>query len=254
MLSLFLQAEDGIRDIGVTGVQTCALPISPGSRQTQTGRSSSSGMQYSHLAGAARLGSTHPEDEHTNVPAVLCSKLPHHPWGYLASEMTVIATSAFPIFHERLMLRALRSHPAISGPGRTRGSLVVLGLWPQLSYRDRGFRGHIHRHTVLLRYTVAASDGRGPLSARVHLFKFAASNPHGDQDLARAAPRSPEVVVVMPAYGPRKAVSAAQEVQRAGLPVVGGEDAGLGALFCGKSLVDARHGARHILPPEPVPE
>src|SRR5947209_18913473 len=25
---VFLQAEDGIRDIGVTGVQTCALPIS----------------------------------------------------------------------------------------------------------------------------------------------------------------------------------------------------------------------------------
>ena len=27
----FFQAEDGIRDIGVTGVQTCALPISGGS-------------------------------------------------------------------------------------------------------------------------------------------------------------------------------------------------------------------------------
>src|SRR3712207_8851374 len=27
MLSCFFQAEDGIRDIGVTGVQTCALPI-----------------------------------------------------------------------------------------------------------------------------------------------------------------------------------------------------------------------------------
>src|SRR5215203_4060121 len=26
----FFQAEDGIRDIGVTGVQTCALPISMG--------------------------------------------------------------------------------------------------------------------------------------------------------------------------------------------------------------------------------
>src|SRR3712207_7189385 len=26
--SFFFQAEDGIRDIGVTGVQTCALPIS----------------------------------------------------------------------------------------------------------------------------------------------------------------------------------------------------------------------------------
>src|SRR5258707_6507574 len=28
MLFFFFQAEDGIRDIGVTGVQTCALPIS----------------------------------------------------------------------------------------------------------------------------------------------------------------------------------------------------------------------------------
>src|SRR5258707_6259880 len=28
----FFQAEDGIRDIGVTGVQTCALPISKPSR------------------------------------------------------------------------------------------------------------------------------------------------------------------------------------------------------------------------------
>src|SRR3712207_8298829 len=27
---VFFQAEDGIRDIGVTGVQTCALPISGG--------------------------------------------------------------------------------------------------------------------------------------------------------------------------------------------------------------------------------
>src|SRR5215471_15055346 len=27
----FFQAEDGIRDLYVTGVQTCALPISPGS-------------------------------------------------------------------------------------------------------------------------------------------------------------------------------------------------------------------------------
>src|SRR3712207_8638133 len=29
MSVVFFQAEDGIRDIGVTGVQTCALPISP---------------------------------------------------------------------------------------------------------------------------------------------------------------------------------------------------------------------------------
>src|SRR3712207_8213262 len=30
LLYFFFQAEDGIRDIGVTGVQTCALPIWPG--------------------------------------------------------------------------------------------------------------------------------------------------------------------------------------------------------------------------------
>src|SRR3712207_6925128 len=30
----FFQAEDGIRDIGVTGVQTCALPISGGCSPT----------------------------------------------------------------------------------------------------------------------------------------------------------------------------------------------------------------------------
>src|SRR5205085_5608220 len=29
----FFQAEDGIRDLTVTGVQTCALPISPRSRR-----------------------------------------------------------------------------------------------------------------------------------------------------------------------------------------------------------------------------
>src|SRR5438874_12851524 len=29
MRSFFFQAEDGIRDLYVTGVQTCALPISP---------------------------------------------------------------------------------------------------------------------------------------------------------------------------------------------------------------------------------
>src|SRR3712207_6906683 len=32
----FFQAEDGIRDIGVTGVQTCALPISRPSPSTST--------------------------------------------------------------------------------------------------------------------------------------------------------------------------------------------------------------------------
>src|SRR6266496_5807703 len=32
LFSFFFQAEDGIRDLYVTGVQTCALPIWPGGR------------------------------------------------------------------------------------------------------------------------------------------------------------------------------------------------------------------------------
>src|SRR2546430_10539651 len=58
-LLFFFQAEDGIRDLTVTGVQTCALPISsaaatPGAARTQT-----------RNARAARLPAsmtiTHPE-------------------------------------------------------------------------------------------------------------------------------------------------------------------------------------------------
>src|SRR2546422_8533077 len=32
VIFFFFQAEDGIRDVAVTGVQTCALPISPVAR------------------------------------------------------------------------------------------------------------------------------------------------------------------------------------------------------------------------------
>src|SRR5438445_6213022 len=46
----FFQAEDGIRDIGVTGVQTCALPIScPGGRPA-VWRSEDGGDSWQRLA------------------------------------------------------------------------------------------------------------------------------------------------------------------------------------------------------------
>src|SRR3712207_6846887 len=38
VLAFFFQAEDGIRDIGVTGVQTCALPIYLEDEHWQRGR------------------------------------------------------------------------------------------------------------------------------------------------------------------------------------------------------------------------
>src|SRR2546422_6199145 len=34
VIFFFFQAEDGIRDVAVTGVQTCALPICEGDRET----------------------------------------------------------------------------------------------------------------------------------------------------------------------------------------------------------------------------
>src|SRR3712207_3291640 len=54
MYLFFFQAEDGIRDIGVTGVQTCALPISLGGIQYLERRKSffsefGDGMQRLHF-------------------------------------------------------------------------------------------------------------------------------------------------------------------------------------------------------------
>src|SRR5688572_31993662 len=37
LLFFFFQAEDGIRDLTVTGVQTCALPISGGAHRARPG-------------------------------------------------------------------------------------------------------------------------------------------------------------------------------------------------------------------------
>src|SRR2546430_11060841 len=59
----FFQAEDGIRDLTVTGVQTCALPISASSPGTAAG----SGLKASSI-GARRFTSLC-EIRSTNVPA-----------------------------------------------------------------------------------------------------------------------------------------------------------------------------------------
>src|SRR5258707_9881874 len=77
----FFQAEDGIRDIGVTGVQTCALPISPSSytRSWQAQRAGP-GQQVGPEVSAmrARMGdrkSTRLNSSHANISyAVFCLK------------------------------------------------------------------------------------------------------------------------------------------------------------------------------------
>src|SRR5438445_2388540 len=53
MFFFFFQAEDGIRDIGVTGVQTCALPIS--SAQAE-GQATSSTARFNELYASGDFG------------------------------------------------------------------------------------------------------------------------------------------------------------------------------------------------------
>src|SRR3989440_9277581 len=53
----FFQAEDGIRDLIVTGVQTCALPISSRRRHTRSDRDWSSDVCSSDLRAHVELQS-----------------------------------------------------------------------------------------------------------------------------------------------------------------------------------------------------
>src|SRR5438445_8714718 len=60
MFVFFFQAEDGIRDIGVTGVQTCALPILIiRRRSSETSVSRDQVLSYAQYLARARL--THPD-------------------------------------------------------------------------------------------------------------------------------------------------------------------------------------------------
>src|SRR5690606_40127233 len=60
----FFQAEDGIRDFHVTGVQTCALPISPG---THWRAASSSGPAHTPAATANQASSAGPASSATGA-------------------------------------------------------------------------------------------------------------------------------------------------------------------------------------------
>src|SRR3712207_1959387 len=74
----FFQAEDGIRDIGVTGVQTCALPISedlkPGDRVLALGKDTSD-WGYSRIYATDHPG---PIREHRFVLEAVNGHLPEH--------------------------------------------------------------------------------------------------------------------------------------------------------------------------------
>src|SRR3712207_8742183 len=67
LIFFFFQAEDGIRDIGVTGVQTCALPISTGWAREAPGRSTAAARPGGATPGGTPMTST---DNHVVAQAV----------------------------------------------------------------------------------------------------------------------------------------------------------------------------------------
>src|SRR3989449_11496092 len=53
----FFQAEDGIRDVAVTGVQTCALPISGAGGGWSSSACTSTASSYTFVGGVQHIGS-----------------------------------------------------------------------------------------------------------------------------------------------------------------------------------------------------
>src|SRR2546421_6648061 len=72
-LLFFFQAEDGIRDLIVTGVQTCALPISSRRRHTRSDRDWSSDVcssdldQISYAVFCLNKKNTHLNSSHDHI-------------------------------------------------------------------------------------------------------------------------------------------------------------------------------------------
>src|SRR2546430_6810190 len=81
----FFQAEDGIRDLTVTGVQTCALPISPNALQQLQVSPEARGTRSHCSAAGQRRGirdrkSTRLNSSHSQISyAVFCLKKKKNP-------------------------------------------------------------------------------------------------------------------------------------------------------------------------------
>src|SRR6266446_5311959 len=81
MFFFFFQAEDGIRDYKVTGVQTCALPILR-EPEIQIGNSANEcGKEYRlrHVPNALMEGSTQTHEKNTEThlrPSCFCAYVP----------------------------------------------------------------------------------------------------------------------------------------------------------------------------------
>src|SRR6266511_1354089 len=96
-LCLFFRAEDGIRDFHVTGVQTCALPISPTRRSTPP----------------------HTWPTGSPFPSTSCSAAGSPLTPFATGSASPTPTTAPPLPHPRTARRRA-PHPANNSPGRLR--------------------------------------------------------------------------------------------------------------------------------------
>src|SRR5256884_2303997 len=78
LICFFFQAEDGIRDVAVTGVQTCALPISRRSRAVAVFRPYSRGNSSLTRSSRSRLDS-HPAPDKQYLRLLLLASRPACP-------------------------------------------------------------------------------------------------------------------------------------------------------------------------------
>src|SRR3712207_7634294 len=81
----FFQAEDGIRDIGVTGVQTCALPIYPDHQRVSNDDAPPEAVSADGPAGIV-ADVTAPESDSSLQAPVRWRRFRSTMWGTLRSE------------------------------------------------------------------------------------------------------------------------------------------------------------------------
>src|SRR5260221_5309744 len=85
MVCFLFQAEDGIRDHCVTGVQTCALPIQEHTSELQS---------HSDLVCRLLLGSEEHTSELQSHSDIVCRLLPERNWRSSSAATALRATSA----------------------------------------------------------------------------------------------------------------------------------------------------------------
>src|SRR3712207_1280470 len=103
--SFFFQAEDGIRDIGVTGVQTCALPIYAGALVR---------VIAGELAGHAGPGVTYTPMTYLHATVAPGARL-ELPWREDFNALAYVLAGAGTVGSERI--RVATGQLAVLGPG-----------------------------------------------------------------------------------------------------------------------------------------